>query len=44
MMHGGEIFFNIIDGKPTLLYNNHVCKSVQAKKLSGEKGYDHLFS
>lgn len=34
--------FNIISGKPTLMYLDHPCKSVKLKKLPGEDGYYHL--
>ncbi|SFQ25656.1 hypothetical protein SAMN02910358_01292 [Lachnospiraceae bacterium XBB1006] len=38
MMHGKNWFFNIIDGKVTILNYDHVCK--KTKKFPGEDGYD----
>ena len=37
MKHGDNWFFNIIDGRPVILYYDHVC--VPADKLPGENGY-----
>ena len=37
MSHGNEWFFNIIDGKVTLLNHDHICTPTD--KLPGENGY-----
>lgn len=37
MMHGGDIYFNIIDGKPTILYYDTVCSPSEG--FPGEDGY-----
>lgn len=42
-INGPHYYFNIIDGKPTLLHYDNVCKSVKLKKLPGFHGYKHLF-
>lgn len=39
MRHGSEWFFNVIDGKATLLHYNMVCSPADISKLPGENGY-----
>ena len=42
VFNGANYGFNIISGKPTLMYFDDPCKSVKLKKLPGEKGYNRL--
>lgn len=39
MRHGKEWFFNVIDGKATLIYYGEVCSPAEITELPGEKGY-----
>lgn len=39
MRHGKEWFFNVIDGKATLIRYDKVCSPAEISELPGEKGY-----
>lgn len=39
MRHGKEWFFNVIDGKATLIHYDKVCSPAEITELPGEKGY-----
>lgn len=39
MRHGKEWFFNVIDGKATLIHYGKVCSPAEISELPGEKGY-----
>ena len=39
MRHGKEWFFNVIDGKATLIRYGKVCSPAEISELPGEKGY-----
>ena len=39
MRYGKEWFFNVIDGKATLIHYDKVCSPAEISELPGEKGY-----